>query len=399
MGTIVDYAAVARDSFASRPLGRVDSLCLSWLAYLRFPADLDVHGATGVRIGELHDASLRSKLVASVYDVESSSRLVREMAASPRFADVRACLHLAESDEAEVRQFAATTFVLPDGGGTYVAFRGTDNTMVGWKENLHLVGSEPVPAQRSAAAYLNRVGPDAAGPLYVGGHSKGGNLAVYAAGMARDDVRARIERCFSHDGPGLNPALVNACGWRGDFPLDKTVPTESLVGMLFERSQADLAVVRCTGSGVRQHSPFAWQVVGNDFSYAQGMGYDAWRLGQRVNDWLERLGDDARDRLVDIGSWLMDATGESSFSGLVARWRGNARAMRAALDAAASDDRELFSEAMDDLATTLVLGSAQEYERPEAGTQALADAAARKVEDLTAKTNDLLSRLDRLTGR
>ena len=399
MPNIVNYALAASDTFVQRPLCRVDSLCFSWLAYLRFPEGTDVASEKGVRVAELGEASLRSKLMTSLHDVESSSMLVQALALSPRFRDVRVCLHLSDVDETQGRQLAATTFVLPDDAGTYVAFRGTDNTLTGWKENLRLATSEPVPSQRGAAAYLNRIGADATGPLYVGGHSKGGNLAVYAAGMVRDEVRAKIAMCFSHDGPGLSSQLIELTGWDGSFSLDKTVPGESLVGMLFERSQEGLVVVRSSKQGVLQHSPFSWEVQGNDFVLEQGMDYGVWRLGQRLNDWLDALGEAQRKELVELIVWLMDATGENSFSGLLARWQGNARAMSAALDGAPSGDKELFSRAMDDLVATITLGSAREYERPDAGTPAAADAAARRLEDLSAKVNDRLSKLDRLTGR
>ena len=399
MPTIVNYALATSDTFAQRPLCRVDSLCFSWLAYLRFPEEVDVCSEMGARVADLSEGSLRSKLLTSLHDVESSSMLLQAMALSPRFRDVRACLHLSDSEETQGRQLAATTFVLPGGAGAYVAFRGTDNTLAGWKENLRLATSDPVPSQRGAAAYLNRVGAGVTGPLYVGGHSKGGNLATYAAGMVRDDVRAKIDTCFSHDGPGLSPQLVELTGWDGSFSLDKTVPRESLVGMLFERSQEGLVVVRSSKRGVMQHSPFSWEVQGNDFVLEHGMDYDAWRLGQRVNDWLEALGEMQREELVELVIWLMDATGESSFAGLLARWQSNARAMRAALDGAPSGDRELFERAMDDLVATIALGSAREHERPDAGTPAAADAAARRLEDLSARVNDRLSKLDRLTGR
>ncbi len=398
MATIVDYVRSANEGFDRRPLGRVDSLCLSWLAYLRLPEELEAACGEGVRLSQLADDEARHRLVATMHDAEETMRMLDALAASPRFAGVRVGGCLADSSDEPVRQFAGMTFSLPDGGGTYVSFRGTDDTVFGWKENFRLVSDEPVASQVSAAAYLNRVGRVATSPLYVGGHSKGGNLAVYACGMVRDGVRSRIETCFSHDGPGLNPQLVELTGWQGGVAIDKTVPRESLVGMLFERSQDGLTIVRSTAQGPRQHAPLSWEVSGDDFVCERGLDYDAWRLSQRLNDWLEAMG--ARDCacFAELLSWLLDVTGETTFSGLLRRWSMNSAAMREALAAAPFEDRTLFERVMGDLVATVALGSAQEHARPEAGTPEAAGSAARRVEDLSAHVDDRLSRIDRYLG-
>lgn len=398
MATIVDYVRSARDGFGARPLGRVDSLCLSWLAYLRLPEEVEATHAEGVRLAQLADDEVRLRLVATMHDAEETLRMLDALASSPRFADVHVGRCLADSSEAPVRQFAGMTFFLPDGAGTYLAFRGTDDTVLGWKENFRMVASEPVASQVSAAAYLNRVGSDVAGPLYVGGHSKGGSLAVYACGMARDEVRSRIQACFCHDGPGLHPQLVELTGWQGDVAIDKTVPHSSLVGMLFERSQEGLTVVRSTAQGPLQHAPLSWEVAGNDFVCERGLDYDAWRLSQRLNDWLDAMGAQECADFAELLSWLVDSTGEATFSGLLGRWSMNASAMREALATAPVENRSLFERVMGDLVATVALGSAQEHARPEAGTPQAADAAARKVEDLTAHVDDRLSRIDRYLG-
>ncbi len=400
MASIINYALSAKDSFAERPLCRVDSLCFSWLAYLRFPDELGVSSIEGVRIADLNDASLRSKLVASLHSLQNSSMLVQAMALSPRFRDVRVCLYEAESSEAEGKQFAATSFVLPDGVGAYVAFRGTDDTVLGWKENFRLIGVTPVPAQEHALRYLEQVTTIMPGPLWVGGHSKGGNLAEYACHHASDVVRQRVVMCFTHDGPGFRPELRAKGTWYDDVPVEKTVPRESLVGMLFERSQQGLIVVRSSETGVMQHAPFSWEVRGNDFACEQGMDYDAWRLSQRLNDWLADMDSGACAAFANLLAWLVDATGETSFSALLQRWSSNERVMRAALDAAPAEDRELFERAMDDLVTTLLLGSKQEHGiDQDESPRGTADAASRKIEDLTARANDHFAKLDRLTGK
>ena len=398
MSTIVDYARTARDGFAERPLGRVDALCLSWLAYLRFPEGLGIEERAGLRLLDLSVLGYTAQMTAPLHDAKESALLFDALAASPRFSQVRACLHVSESSETEGMQFSATTFVLPDGAGSCVCYRGTDDTVLGWKENFHFACAGAIPAQRRAVRYLEDAVSELGGSFWACGHSKGGALAAYAAGMANDETRAQITACYSHDGPGLCPEITTDPAWHSDVPLDKTVPQESLVGMLFERSQSGLAVVRSTAEGVMQHAPFTWEVAGKDFVYEQGMSYDAWRMAQRVNDWLEATPLEDREAFADLLAWLADATGEQSCSGLLRRWNSNSQAMRAALAGAPAADRALFDRVTDELVTTLVLGSAQEHARAEAGTREASDAAARRIEDLTARANDHFSKLDRLTG-
>ena len=397
MPTIVDYVLRERDTFAERPLCRVDSLCLSWLSYLRFPVESTARSAEGVSLADLDRDEWRLKMVAALHDSDTSEALLRAMAASPRFSGVRVALHVDERNDEEGKQFSATTFLLP-GGGAYVAFRGTDDSIVGWKENFGLACSAGIPAQVSALAYLQLAALSEDGPLWVGGHSKGGNLAVYAARKAPDQVRSRVRACFTHDGPGFCPEAVAAGGWHDDVTVDKTIPTESLVGMLFEKNQQGFAVVKSSEQSIMQHSPLSWQVEGHDFACVAGMDYSAWKLVRRLNDWLAEHDTASRLAFANTLAWLADVTAETSFSSLIQRWQGNSEAMRAALDAAPAEEREAFEAAMEDLVTTLLLGSATEYDRtPKTPTQAAAS-AERQVDDLTAKFNSKLADLERRTG-
>ena len=399
MAHIIDYVRAANDSFVARPLTRVDVLCLAWLSYLRLPAEFGVANRAGVRLADLNEDWLRTSLVAGLHNPDRSWELLKAMAASPRFGNVRACLYVNEADEDEVMQFSATTYVLPDCAGSVVAYRGTDDTVLGWKENVRLACDEAIPAQRRALRYLEDTVAELGGWFWACGHSKGGVLATYACGMAADDTRAQVRQCWSFDGPGLAPELLADPSWHTDVTLSKLVPRASLVGMLFERSQEAMTVVRSSASDVHQHDPHTWEVAGDDFVLERGLDYDAWRLSQRLNDWLEEMGPRKRGDFAELLCWLMDVTGESSFSDLLRRWSSNSQGIRAALANAPKADQDLFSRALDDLVATLLLGSRQELGPRDDAPQTHADYAARRVEDAMAHVNDRLSKLDRLTGR
>ena len=187
------------------------------------------------------------------------------MAASPRFRDVLIYDHAAAFDEVRDLQFAATTYVCP-GRFAYVGFRGTDTTLTGWREDFNMAYQAPVEAQALAARYLAAVAADPRLPeaLILGGHSKGGNLAEYAALAAAPEVQGRIAHLYNHDGPGFKAGLFTATDYA---PLagrmTKQVPADSMVGILME-SAMPTNVVQATGRGFEQHSVFHWVVEGAD---------------------------------------------------------------------------------------------------------------------------------------
>lgn len=217
-----------------------------------------------VRFADLMRAELFPTMFSGMHAAQMKQQLFW-MAASPRFRDLLIYDHAAAFDEARDLQFAATTYVCP-GHFAYVGFRGTDTTLTGWREDFNMAYRAPVEAQALAARYLAAAGADPRLPetLLVGGHSKGGNLAEYAALTAAPEVKQRIARLYNHDGPGFKAGLFTAADYE---PLagrmTKQVPADSMVGILME-SFMPVEVVQATGRGFEQHSVFRWVVEGAD---------------------------------------------------------------------------------------------------------------------------------------
>ena len=211
---------------------------------------------------------MRAELFPTMFSGMHAAQMKQQlfwMAASPRFRDLLIYDHAAAFDEARDLQFAATTYVCP-GHFAYVGFRGTDTTLTGWREDFNMAYRAPVEAQVLAARYLAAVAADSRLPetLLVGGHSKGGNLAEYAALTAAPEVQQRIARLYNHDGPGFKAGLFTAADYE---PLagrmTKQVPADSMVGILMG-SFMPVEVVQATGRGFEQHSVFRWVVEGAD---------------------------------------------------------------------------------------------------------------------------------------
>ena len=400
MGTIIDYVRATNETFGELPLSNVDSLVLSWLAYCRMPeAATDVRATAGMTLGELCTRSNQLEMTAEMHNSTSSQELLTAVAASPRFAPVRACMHLEKASKTSEEQFAATTFLLPD-GSAYVAFRGTDNTLVGWKEDFNMAFAESVPAQTSAKAYLMLAADEFEGPLYMGGHSKGGNLAVYALCTVSDEIRSRVTKCFSHDGPGFNELVRQGTGWVDAWELvDKTVPDESLIGLLMETHAQECTIVESTHPGVMQHSPFSWVVEGKAFVTKSAITYDTYKRNKRLSSWINDMDAASRERFVEILYKLAQATGEVTFSGLIdSVSNGSLSLVGKRLDALSDEDRIFFIDALDELAATMLLGSASEYDRSPKTALETSKAAADKMDDITAKFNDRMSELERRLG-
>ena len=205
------------------------------------------------------------------------------------------------------KQFAAFTLVLPD-GSRFVNYRGTDATIVGWREDFNMSFECPVPAQQAALEYLKRLAARTEGPLYLGGHSKGGNLAVYAGACCDETIRHRLKAVYTFDGPGLDEPTAQTEGYRALLPLiQRYVPQTSIIGMLM-CSDAPCTVVHSVASGLSQHDTFSWDIEGTGFLTLPATTTASRFMNETVDDWLKTSTKAMRSTFVDALFDVMDAT-------------------------------------------------------------------------------------------
>ena len=319
------YLSRAFDTFDERGHSDVDSLVLSCLSYFRYQGDA-VRSPEGAPLRDLFRAEWLEAMTHGLWDPVGLARLLALVAASPRFRDVRVSDYVDDFDEAVEKQFSACVLRLP-GGGAYLSFRGTDNTLVGWKEDFNMAFETGVPSQYAAMAYLGRVASSIEGPLYLGGHSKGGNLAVCAAARCPAAIAARVVRVFSHDGPGFTEEALADELWKERSGLvSKTVPRSSVIGMLFER-QEDYAVVDSSTAGLTQHDPFSWVVEGEDFVRQEGLGRGASFVDKGLNEWIASMTRAEREGFVETLFSVLNAAGEDTFADLSGNWQASVPAM------------------------------------------------------------------------
>ena len=323
MTNIMDYLAWRGDiALDYSPFGNLDSLALALLSYLNYPQE-----PTLIRDLALHVPAVDKAQFAFVHETRA---LLSAAAMTERFAGIRMHHPVAVTDHDRDMQFAAVTFDLPD-GTHYVAFRGTDSTIVGWREDFNMAFESPVPAQTAAVKYLTEAAERTDGPLLLGGHSKGGNLAVYAAAHADPMLQSRIRLVYSFDGPGLDDATMASDGYaRIARRIRSFVPQQSVVGLLLTY-HPEYTVVKSNGIGLLQHDSFTWQVLGTDFIAVTEVDVSSQLVDQTVHAWLSKVSPEQRRLFVNTIFDLLEATGANTVKELLKDAPGHVPAILKAL--------------------------------------------------------------------
>lgn len=303
---MLDYIRWRGDiPFSACGLNEVDNLIFSSLAYLDLGGLAD--GDEPLPLAALCEAYFAA---GRGEDESNPDRplLLRAAAESVRFRGVAVGSYVNEVDTDRQIQFSAVTFrYLPD--AAYIAFRGTDQTIVGWREDFNMSFLRQTPGQNAAVAYVDRIAAAIPGRLTVGGHSKGGNFAVYAAAFCSPAAGARIERVYSNDGPGFRQEITADPRYLAILPkTGKIIPESSLVGILLSGKEAR-RVVKSSAKGVAQHNPFTWCVLGASFEEADERTKSSVFMDDTLSKWVASLSDDDLRTMFDAIFDSLDASG------------------------------------------------------------------------------------------
>lgn len=339
------------DTFEERPFCPVDSLILSDVAYISFPdAVEEVKGWTGVPLCQLYLAEYFDEMFYGILTEEDTRKLFAALAASPRYRNIRVMGYTNQYDPVTEKQFCAMSFQLqPD--VCYIAFRGTDTTFVGWKEDFNMAFQCPVPSQREAVHYLEKAALYCSGKIYTGGHSKGGNLAVYAAAMCRENIQSRIVRVYSHDGPGFLEETLSTPEFQYIAPrVEKTMPQSSIVGILFE-DREDYRIIKSSETGgIMQHDPFTWILENNDFIYLEELTKDSRYADRTLSEWLKQISEEDRERFVEALYSVLNSNRLTTLEDFYTDWQKNVPAALQAASRLDGDTKKFLLRTLKDLA-------------------------------------------------
>ena len=316
------------------PLNPVDSLILSQLSYLKYEGIPELYiKKDGITIQEVAKSKYVKNLFIDERYAASNKELFDAVAESKRFGTITIKDFVNIIDDDWKIQFCAMTCVF-ENGTTYVVFRGTDDNLVGWQEDLDMIYKTPIPAQEKSVWYLNRVAKKIKGNFYVGGHSKGGNLAVYSSMKVSKGIQDKIIRIFSHDGPGFKPEELSGIAFaRIEGKILKLVPKSSIVGMLLTTKE-HYEVVACHKIGISQHNPFNWIVEKHDFQRVDQVDKASEFQNQAINLWVLNLTDEQGEYLSTQLFDIFEKAGitnlndmQSNLSGLITSLRNLATTM------------------------------------------------------------------------
>ena len=300
MSTIFDYLKeVTYDSIYDRPFTELDVLALTELTYLPFGHIVPQGDTTGIPV-RLSDAMELIERTTNFIVTNQHLHLVDELATSKRFKNIKLLNYVDEYDPDVQKQFAAMTYRLTM--DVYlVIFRGTDDTLIGWKEDFHMTYMDHVPAQKRAASYLQHVMKEfPKGRFMVAGHSKGGNLAAYACTYLPDYLFERVDAIYCYDAPGLNKAIIETEGYqRVAHLIHRFVPQGSIVGMMLEVPEPATIVKSRAFGGFAQHDAFTWMVEKDTFVTLDQTSPDSQQTDLTLKQWVRETSAEERKKFFD----------------------------------------------------------------------------------------------------
>lgn len=325
MANLFDYLkSKGHLSFEEAPFNHVDSLILSRLSYLPFEEIVPTFVDQSISIEQAAELFFTSQDANKEVIMRADPPLLENLVTSKRFAQLQLSGYVNQIDLIDEKQFAALVIRI-HAELVYISYRGTDLSLAGWKEDFNMSFSSAVPSQKEAVDYLNHAATKLKGKFILGGHSKGGNLAVYAGAFCRPDVQERVLFIYNNDGPGFNEQVLSSEGYQRVAKKIKTfVPQSSIVGMLLQH-ETNYSVIYSKQIGLMQHDLFSWQIEGDDFVYLDQVTEHSRFIDQTLKTWLMEIEPEEREEFFDTLFAILVATEATTLVELTANWYTNAR--------------------------------------------------------------------------
>ncbi len=324
MACIIDYALLnANRDFSAIPFSEIDGLIFAQLTYLLFDGIVPglESGAQGVTFAQIVEHKDYDKMFPLERTAERNKKLLNAVAYSKRYGRMSVNYYENILDAEKETQFSAVTFIDENGDG-YIAFRGTDATITGWRENFNMLYTSPVASQKLCVPYTESVASKIPGKITLIGHSKGGNLAIYAGAVCKKKAKEKIVSILSYDNPGFTEEFINSKKYiEAESKITKIVPEQSMIGMLLN-NRGSYRVVKSDGDGFYQHDPFMWWIDGNDFVNGDRVVTKAQIIDNTFNEWVFSLSPEERAIFVDALFEVVEKT-NSQNAATFGQWSEN----------------------------------------------------------------------------
>lgn len=291
MKNIINYLEnFGPQTFAQMPFNELDATILAQLAYLDYTI---LERQPSYKFAAINDQKLLKSAIKQTWNPQANLKLLQALQKSRRYQNLKWHNWETKTNVKAEEQFSAVTLEFAP-KQYFIAFRGTTSTLVDWKEDFNMTFLETIPSQKSALQYYQRMTRLHPGRFYIGGHSKGGNLATYAAIHSQGMAQQVLKGAYSIDGPGLKTPLPLTI----KVKIHKFIPEASIVGLLLE-PEANYQVVKSNGAGIKQHDPFTWQIKNNHFQLIAAPNELSQFTQHTVTNWLTSLDDATKQEFLD----------------------------------------------------------------------------------------------------
>lgn len=347
MSNIFDYIEQnGHLSFEEKPFGILDALTLSGVAYLPFcDAEDECFISSGILKDMIFQFLSNEKLLDKCILRRDDPKFARKLMKKSRFGNLKAFEYVDIISVDKEEQFSAITFLLPS-GNLFIAFSGTDASIVGWKENLNMSFILETAGQNSAKKYVEKLAYKfPSSKISLGGHSKGGNLAVYAGAFVPFNIQNRIEKIYNFDGPGFLEETTKKEGYLKIRPKVTTIiPRSSIVGMLLEQTDK-YTVIYSKGIGTfEQHKFYNWLIENDEFIKATQPSRSSINTHFALRALLQDMSKEKRERFVEIIGNLAKATKMKTIKEVIAHSASCTKQIFNEYENLSEDDKKLVSK-------------------------------------------------------
>lgn len=328
MASLSDYFKWRGDiTFDKSPLNEIDSLIFTQLCYIPLKGVVSKSfEENGITIKQYYEENVENKKnlekMGALIPNDKIWILCKYAANSPRFENVRMRGYVREIDNTREKQFCALCFDLPD-NTTYISFCGTDDTIVGWKEDFNMALFTPVPAQNDSVEYLNKFSETNDRKIYLGGHSKGGNLAIYAGFMSNERARNSILAIHNFDGPGFRYDFLRIARKNTEIAskVINFLPDSTIIGAIFDTIGARI-YVRSRAKGVGQHDLFTWYLQpATNFMTVDKISKTSIQFHNTLERWVANMDDKEKVEFIDAFYKLCKANDSDTLTDIMTNKR------------------------------------------------------------------------------
>lgn len=348
MANVCDYVRWRGDlTLEQSEFNEIDNLILARFSY--FPFDKIIRENEIATIKELSRRFSNQDVTKLPILWKDDVELFPLMGNSKRFGGMLATQYINKIDAEQEKQFSAITVLMPN-DIIYVSYRGTDNTIVGWKEDFNMSFKSHIASQISAKQYLEEIAKEyPSSKIIIGGHSKGGNIAVYAATFASKDVKDRIINVYNNDGPGFCEDVIETPEYQEILPRVHTyIPQSSIIGRLMNHKEK-YTIVESVQKGIMQHDLYSWQVLGKEFVTLKKLTSESEFIDKTIKDWLENVEPEKREQVIDAVFEILNTTEAQTMKELKANWFANAKTILGTYKNIDSDTKEMVWQTVNEL--------------------------------------------------